>query len=89
MRITDPLYGSFNITEPVLLDVLQSAALQRLRTVLQHGITGLIAIDPPVLLNGSTHPLSALDPAFAHHRAEYLRRKSGKWPMRVIAAGDE
>jgi len=33
MNLTDPLYGSFEITEPVLLDVLNAAAVQRLRTV--------------------------------------------------------
>ena len=47
MYLTDPLYGSFEITEPVLLDLLDTAALQRLRTVLQHGITGLIGVTSP------------------------------------------
>jgi hypothetical protein len=46
--------------------------------------TKLRTIDPPVLLNGSAHPLSTLDPAFAHYRRDYLRRKAGKWPMRVV-----
>jgi HD superfamily phosphohydrolase len=47
--------------------------------------TKLRTIDPPVLLNGSVRPLSALDPAFAEYRLAYLRRKAGKWPMRVVA----
>jgi uncharacterized protein len=47
--------------------------------------TKLRTIDPPVLLNGSSRPLSDLDADFASLRAAYLRRKSGKWPMRVIA----
>ena len=47
MKLTDPLYGSFEITEPVLLDVLSAAAVQRLHTVLQHGITGLIGVTNP------------------------------------------
>jgi HD superfamily phosphohydrolase len=48
--------------------------------------TKLRAIDPPVLSNGFAYPLSALDPIFATYRAEYLRKKSGKWPIRVIPA---
>ncbi len=46
--------------------------------------TKLRTIDPPVLLDGVSQPLSALDADFAHARAAYLWRKSGKWPMRVI-----
>jgi hypothetical protein len=47
--------------------------------------TKLRTIDPPVLLDGHACPLSTLDPAFAHFRQEYLQRKAGKWPMRVVA----
>lgn len=50
--------------------------------------TKLRTIDPPVLLGGQVQPLSALDPAFAHFRLEYLRRKSGKWPVRVVECDD-
>lgn len=46
--------------------------------------TKLRAIDPAVLVDGGLRPLSALDPAFARHRADYLQRKAGRWPMRVI-----
>ncbi len=46
--------------------------------------TKLRTIDPPVLVDGSARPLSELDPAFAHHRDDYIRSKTGKWPMRVI-----
>ena len=46
--------------------------------------TKLRSVDPDVLLNGSVQPLSTLDPEFAAHRAEYLDKNSGKWPMRVI-----
>jgi hypothetical protein len=45
--------------------------------------TKLRTIDPDVLVNGSLHPLSALDPDFAAQRAAYLRRKNGVWPMRI------
>jgi hypothetical protein len=46
--------------------------------------TKLRTIDPPVLVDGSARPLSELDPAFANHRDDYIRSKTGKWPMRVI-----
>lgn len=48
MRYFDPVYGSTAITQPVLLDVLQSDAMQRLKGVLQHGISGLIGVTAPV-----------------------------------------
>lgn len=44
MRYTDRLYGSFEIHEPVLLELLDSKAVQRMHGVLQHGITGLLGI---------------------------------------------
>jgi HD superfamily phosphohydrolase len=47
--------------------------------------TKLRTIDPLVLINGSAHPLSVLDAEFARLQEAYLRRKSGKWPVRVIA----
>lgn len=43
----DRIYGTIDIEESVLLDVMQSRAVQRLRGVLQHGITGLIGITAP------------------------------------------
>lgn len=47
--------------------------------------TKLRTIDPDVVVGpGRSQPLSALDPHFAAHRQDYLRRKQGKWPMRVI-----
>lgn len=48
MIVHDVLYGSIAIEEHVLLDLLTSQAMQRLRGVLQHGITGLIGVTPPV-----------------------------------------
>ncbi|NLG70429.1 MAG: HD domain-containing protein [Chloroflexi bacterium] len=41
---TDSLYGEEEIRETVLLDLMQTAAVQRLKGVLQHGITGLLGI---------------------------------------------
>ena len=47
MLISDSVYGPVQITEPVLLDLLSSPAIQRLKGVMQHGITGLIGITDP------------------------------------------
>ncbi len=50
--------------------------------------TKLRTIDPDVLVNGGTYPLSSLDGAFAQAREKYLADNSGKWPTRVIAEGN-
>ena len=47
MHYNDPIYGTAEITEPVLLALLQSDALRRLGGVMQHGITGLIGLTAP------------------------------------------
>ncbi len=44
MIYIDRIYGRIEITEPVLLDLMGTAAVQRLHGVLQHGISGLIGI---------------------------------------------
>ncbi len=44
MHYTDRIYGAFEIEEPVLLDLIQTRAMQRLHGVLQHGISGLLGI---------------------------------------------
>jgi HD superfamily phosphohydrolase len=43
------------------------------------------AVDPPVLLDGHTVPLSQLDAAFARHREAYIASKQGEWPLRIVA----
>ena len=48
MRYLDSIYGAVAIEEAVLLDLMQAQAMQRLRGVLQHGITALIGITQPV-----------------------------------------
>lgn len=48
MYFQDPVYGAVTVEEPVLLAVITSPAMQRLRGVLQHGITGLIGVTRPV-----------------------------------------
>ena len=40
----DPIYGKIQISEPVLLDLMTSNAMMRLKGVLQHGISALIGI---------------------------------------------
>ena len=47
----------------------------------------LRTIDPDVLQNGSLRRLSQLDSQFARRRSEYLQRKSGRWPVRVVQSG--
>jgi len=47
MKIEDPVYGKTEVDEPVLLALMESDAMQRLRGVLQHGITGLLGITKP------------------------------------------
>jgi hypothetical protein len=49
--------------------------------------TKIRTIDPDVVQNGTSARLSALDSEFAQHRAAYVQRKAGAWPMRVIPAG--
>ncbi|MBN1486049.1 MAG: HD domain-containing protein, partial [Anaerolineae bacterium] len=44
MKYIDRIYGEFDITEPVILDLLNTQAVCRLKGILQHGITGLIDI---------------------------------------------
>ncbi|MEI2609752.1 MAG: HD domain-containing protein [Candidatus Promineifilaceae bacterium] len=47
--------------------------------------TKIRTIDPDVVADdGRLRPLSHLDPTFAQHRANYLARKQGKWPMKVV-----
>lgn len=48
MNYHDEVYGAVSITEPVLVDLMESAAVQRLHGVLQHGITGLIGVTNPI-----------------------------------------
>lgn len=48
MVYDDPLYGPEVIDEPVLLDLLETKALQRLRGVLQHGVSALLGITKPI-----------------------------------------
>ena len=42
------------------------------------------ALDPPVVCNGGSVPLSMLDPVFARRRAVYIASKQGVWQLRII-----
>lgn len=48
MRLNDPVYGAVQLDEPVLLELIASIAMQRLKGVLQHGISGLIGVTSPI-----------------------------------------
>lgn len=47
MQYIDKIYGATEIKETVLLDLIKSDAMQRLKGVSQHGITALLGITPP------------------------------------------
>lgn len=46
--IRDKLYGEHTVTEPVLIELLQSPELSRLKGVCQHGVTALLGFGPKV-----------------------------------------
>jgi hypothetical protein len=48
MICEDRIYGPLEITEPALLALIETRAIQRLKGVLQHGVTALIGITRPV-----------------------------------------
>lgn len=47
MDVSDRLYGTCPLPEPIFADLLHSAPLRRLQGVLQHGISGLLGITTP------------------------------------------
>jgi HD superfamily phosphohydrolase len=44
MQYVDNVYGSTSFSEPMILDLMHSDAMQRLRSVSQHGITAVLGI---------------------------------------------
>jgi len=48
MHYRDVVYGTVEIEEQVLIDLMQAKAMQRLNRILQHGITALIGLTRPV-----------------------------------------
>jgi hypothetical protein len=47
MQYTDPVYGQTEISEPILLDLIGTRAIQRLHGVLQHGVSALVGVTVP------------------------------------------
>lgn len=50
--------------------------------------TKIRTVDPDVLIDDQLAPLSYWDPEFDDIRSNYLQRKQGVWPMRIIANAD-
>ncbi|HRQ41874.1 MAG TPA: HD domain-containing protein [Chloroflexota bacterium] len=48
MQYQDTIYGRVQISEPVLAMLMDTAVLQRLRGIMQHGISGLIGVTAPI-----------------------------------------
>jgi HD superfamily phosphohydrolase len=44
MQYVKTVYGSTSFTAPMILELMQSDAMQRVRSVLQHGITAVFGI---------------------------------------------
>lgn len=58
--VEDPIHGSHTITEAVLIELLLSKPVDRLRRVLQHGITGLIGMTPSPPVTRYEHSVGAM-----------------------------
>lgn len=54
------IHGEYRITEPVLIELLLSEPVQRLKHVLQHGITGLIGLTPRPAVDRHEHSVGAM-----------------------------
>jgi len=46
--------------------------------------TKIRTLDPDVLYKGEVVRYSLLDPTYADYRRDYLARKQGPWPVRVV-----
>ncbi|MFA6077330.1 MAG: HD domain-containing protein, partial [Candidatus Paceibacterota bacterium] len=81
MKYQDKVYGNFNITEPVILELLNSPALKRLRDVDQGGYEPLIA-----KTRNKGNKLSGHD-RLAHSVGVYLLLKKYNAPIKEQIAG--
>lgn len=70
----DLVYGSVEIDEPILVDLINTAAVQRLKGVMQYGVTALI---------GVTHPITRFEHSIG---AMLLTRRLGASLEEQIAA---
>ena len=48
MHYLNAVCGPVSIDEPVLIDLINSSAVQRLHHILQHGITGFLGMTQPI-----------------------------------------
>lgn len=48
MTYQDFVYGQIEIDQPVLIALISTASMQRLKGILQHGITGFLGITKPI-----------------------------------------
>ncbi|GAA99193.1 uncharacterized protein L969DRAFT_16494 [Mixia osmundae IAM 14324] len=60
LTLSDPIYGTTTISEPVLIALVLSPAIQRLKDVLQHGITGLLGLTPSPAITRLEHSIGAM-----------------------------
>lgn len=58
--IHDPIYGQVIIESACALEIMQLSEFQRLKKVLQHGITGLIGCVPEPPVNRFDHSVGAM-----------------------------
>lgn len=58
--IHDPIYGPVMIDSACAIEIMDLAEFQRLKKVLQHGITGLIACVPQPPVNRFDHSVGAM-----------------------------
>ncbi|KAH9809805.1 hypothetical protein DFH28DRAFT_1065808 [Melampsora americana] len=58
--IHDPIYGTIQIDSPCAIEIMDLPEFQRLKKVLQHGITGLIGCVPSPPVNRFDHSVGAM-----------------------------
>src|SRR5262245_42330067 len=58
LRVEDPIYGTFRLTEPLLIDLIAAPAIERLRGIHMGGITGLLRAGPSATRHA--HSLGAM-----------------------------
>lgn len=60
IHIDDKIHGAYTITEPVLVDLLLSKPIDRLKRVLQHGISSLVGLTPLPAVTRYEHSVGAM-----------------------------
>lgn len=80
MIYNDKVYGKFEITEPVILDLINSPSLQRLKGIDQYGYKKLW-VKPNITVNQIDHS------RFAHSMGVYLLLRKYNLPLEEQIAG--